>query len=50
MTAETILDLNGLSKIYGEAIALNEIDLEVKEGSFSPFLVRQDRAKPPRST
>lgn len=38
MTAETILDLNGLSKIYGEAIALNEIDLEVKEGEFLTFL------------
>jgi putative spermidine/putrescine transport system ATP-binding protein len=38
MTAETILDLNGLSKVYGEAIALNEIDLDVREGEFLTFL------------
>ena len=38
MTEETILALDGLSKIYGEAVALDKIDLDIKRGEFLTFL------------
>ena len=38
MTDDTILDLRQLSKSYGEAVALNEIDLAVQRGEFLTFL------------
>jgi len=36
--SDTILELNGLSKKYGEAVALNSIDLDVRRGEFLTFL------------
>ena len=38
MTYETILDLQGLSKAYGESIAVDRIDLHVRTGEFLTFL------------
>ncbi|MFC6234616.1 ABC transporter ATP-binding protein, partial [Leucobacter soli] len=38
MTDDTILNLRLLSKSYGEAVALNEIDLAVQRGEFLTFL------------
>lgn len=38
MTEETILKLDGLSKIYGEAVALDNVDLDIKRGEFLTFL------------
>ncbi|MBK0417559.1 ABC transporter ATP-binding protein [Leucobacter sp. CSA1] len=38
MTDDTILDIHGLSKIYGEAVALDQVDLTIKRGEFLTFL------------
>lgn len=38
MTEEIILDLHGLSKIYGEAAAVDDIDLDIHRGEFLTFL------------
>ena len=38
MTDEMILDLQGLSKVYGEAVALDKIDLDIRRGEFLTFL------------
>ena len=38
MTDEIILDLQGLSKVYGEAVALDKIDLDIRRGEFLTFL------------
>jgi putative spermidine/putrescine transport system ATP-binding protein len=38
MSNETILDLHGLSKHYGKAVALDRIDLHVRPGEFLTFL------------
>lgn len=38
MTDEMILDLQGLSKSYGDAVALDKIDLDIKRGEFLTFL------------
>ncbi len=38
MTDDMILDLQGLSKAYGEAVALDQIDLDIRRGEFLTFL------------
>ena len=38
MTYETILDLQGLSKAYGDSVAVDHIDLHVRPGEFLTFL------------
>lgn len=38
MSKEMILDIEGLSKIYGEAVALDQIDLQIEKGEFLTFL------------
>ena len=38
MTDDMILDLQGLSKVYGQAVALDTIDLDIRRGEFLTFL------------
>lgn len=38
MTSDTILDLRGLSKAYGDSVAVDAIDLHIKPGEFITFL------------
>lgn len=38
MTDEMILDLQGLSKFYGDAVALDDINLHIQRGEFLTFL------------
>ena len=38
MTDDIILNLDGLSKTYGDAVALDEINLDIKRGEFLTFL------------